>query len=94
MRPGTTSLPAKSAGYTTTRGKLTQDECNSHAAEFRPAGWEYRHLDDDTWVKGHAGDARAVESYRRAQASSRTLRDRGSGLHQEDLAGLDSFAVS
>ncbi|MEA2145075.1 MAG: hypothetical protein QOG59_662 [Solirubrobacteraceae bacterium] len=93
LRPGTTSLPAKSAGYTTTRGKLTQDECNRQAAEFRPAGWEHRYLDDDTWVKHHADDPRAVESYRRAQASSRTLRDRGSGLHQDDLAGLDSVAV-
>jgi hypothetical protein len=55
IRPGTTSLPSKRAGYTTTRGKLSQDECNSAAAAFRPTDWELRHFDDDNWVKHHPG---------------------------------------
>jgi hypothetical protein len=94
IRPGTTSLQAKSAGYTTTAGKLTQAECNAQAKAFRPAAWDQRHLDDDAWVKHHAEDPRAAESYRRAQAHSRTLHDRGAGLLQKDLAGLDSVAIA
>jgi hypothetical protein len=35
IRSGSTSLPEKSAPYTTTQGKLTQDECNARAKEFR-----------------------------------------------------------
>ena len=58
--PGGTELPAKTALYTTTRGKLTQDENNRLAREFRPAGWAQRHYDDDTWVKTHPGDPRGT----------------------------------
>jgi hypothetical protein len=94
LRPGTTSLPSKTAGYATTAGKLSQEECNQKAAAFRPAGWELRHLDDDAWVKHHADDPRADENYKRAQASSRTLKDRGAGLSQQDLAGLGSVTVA
>ena len=37
-RRGSTSLPAKTAPYTTTRGKLSQDECNDGApARFTPS---------------------------------------------------------
>jgi hypothetical protein len=58
MRPGTTSLPPKTAPYTTTRGKLSLEECNRLAREFRPTGWDQRHYDDDTFVKHHPDDAR------------------------------------
>ncbi|MCW3012984.1 MAG: hypothetical protein JWO02_76 [Solirubrobacterales bacterium] len=56
--PGGTALPAKTALYTTTRGKLTQEENNRLAREFRPTGWDQRHYDDDTWVKSHPHDPR------------------------------------
>jgi hypothetical protein len=61
IRSGTSSLPAKTAPYTTTRGKLSADECNRLARGFHPAGWDLRHYDDDTWVKNHPNDPRAVE---------------------------------
>jgi hypothetical protein len=93
MRPGTTSLPAKTAKYTTTRGKLTQDECNEAARSFQPTAWELRHYDDDAWVKNHAGDPRADELYRAAQQYSSALRDRGSGVTQADLEELKATAV-
>ena len=85
MRPGSTSLPKKTAPYTTTQGKLSQDEANQRAKEFRPGWWDLRHYDDDAWVKNHPDDPRAHELYRNAQANSVTLRDRGAGLTQEDL---------
>jgi len=92
MRPGTTSLPPKTAGYTTTRGKLDQDEANRLAKEFRPSWWNLRHYDDDNWIKHHADDPRAHELYRSAQQSSITLRDRGAGLRQEDLEARPTIA--
>jgi hypothetical protein len=64
---GGTELPAKTASYTTTRGKLTQDENNQLAREFRPATWDLRHYDDDTWFKNHADDPRSAQL--RQQAS-------------------------
>jgi hypothetical protein len=85
MRPGTTSLPAKSGPYTTTRGKIALDEANRLAAGFQPTWWPLRMYDDDTWVKSHPDDARAQELYRAAQQTSRTLRDRGSTLSQDDV---------
>jgi hypothetical protein len=91
---GSTSLPAKHAGYTTTRGKLSQEECNQLAREFRPDGWERRHLDDDNWVKHHADDPRAKASYELAQRSSRTLGGRGAGLLQADLTPETAVPVS
>jgi hypothetical protein len=93
LRPGTTSLPAKSAGYTTTSGKLSQDECNQRARAFTPSAWELRHYDDDCWVKNHAGDARADRSYKLAQSRSRTLHDRGAGLRGEELAEVRGAVV-
>jgi hypothetical protein len=93
IRPGSTSLPAKTAPYTTTRGKLSQDECNRLAKEFRPTGWELRHYDDDTWLKNHAGDPRAQELYAAAQASSTVLRDRGSEVTQGEIEELRAAAA-
>ena len=93
IRPGTTSLPAKTAKYTTTRGKLTQDECNSLARDFRPTGWDLRMYDDDTYVKHHPGDPKAEELYRAAQAQSAVLRDKGSEVSQADLEELRAAAA-
>jgi hypothetical protein len=44
------------------------DECNKLASEFRPAGWDLRHYDDDVWIKNHPSDPRAGELYRANQA--------------------------
>ena len=90
--PGSTSLPAKTAGWTTTRGKLDQEANNRLAREFRPSGWDLRHYDDDTWVKNNAGDPRAQELYRAAQAASPVIADRGAGLAQDDIAQLRAAA--
>jgi hypothetical protein len=90
---GSTSLPPKTAPYTTTRGKLSQDECNRLAREFSSRSWDLRHYDDDTWIKHHAGDQRAQELYRSAQAVSTVLRDRGSEVSQEDLVQLRADAA-
>jgi hypothetical protein len=91
--PGSTSLPAKTAGYTTSRGKLSQDECNRLAREVRPRGWDLRHYDDDAWVKNHPDDPRAQELYAAAQADSAVLRDRGAGVTQSELEELRTAAV-
>jgi hypothetical protein len=61
IRDGSTSLPPKTAKYTTTRGKLTQDECNQLAREFASPVHDLRHYDDDAWVKLHPDDPKAAE---------------------------------
>jgi hypothetical protein len=93
IRGGSTSLPAKQALYTTTRGKLTQDECNRLARESNPLPYQepYRFL-DDRWVKDHPGDRRANELYRFTQRDSRLLRGKGAGLTREDIQKLRSEA--
>ena len=92
IAPGSTSLPAKTAKWTTTQGKLTQDECNAAAQAFRSEKFDLRNYDDDAWVKHHADDPRAQELYRGAQQSSITLRDRGAGLRHDDLAQRSTIA--
>ncbi len=92
IRPGSTSLPAKTAPYTTTRGKLSQDECNRLAKEFRPSAWDLRYYDDDTWIKNHADDPKAEELYKAAQAGSAVLEGRGAGVSQAELEELRAAA--
>jgi len=50
---GSTSLPAKTAKWTTTQGKLTQDECNAAAKAFGSSKFDLRMYDDDVWVKNN-----------------------------------------
>ena len=89
IRGGSTSLPAKTARYTTTRGKLTQDECNEAARALRvPTLDNGMRFLDDAWVKNHPSDPRAEELYRRTQASSAVLKDQGAGLYREDVLRL------
>jgi hypothetical protein len=92
-RTASSRLPAKTARYTTTRGKLNQEECNALARGFTPAALapELRYL-DDTWVKNHAGDPRADELYRRTQQHSPVLAGRGAGLLQDDVVRLRAAA--
>lgn len=86
IRGGSTSLPAKTKRYTTTRGMLTQGECNSLAKEFTPsalaAGARFR---DDAWVKYHAGRPEAEALYTATQENSRLLKGKGSGLTRADI---------
>ncbi|HEX4754109.1 MAG TPA: hypothetical protein VH268_14520, partial [Solirubrobacterales bacterium] len=51
--PGSSSLPAKTAKWTTTQGKLTQDEGNAAAKAFRSAKFDLRYYDDDVWAKNN-----------------------------------------
>ena len=71
LRAASSTLPAKTALYTTTRGKLTQDECNALARGFTPAALapEFRYL-DDTWVKNHVGGIREPTSCTGAPSST------------------------
>lgn len=93
-RGASTTLPPKRTLYTTTQGKLTQDECNAMARRFTPATLEhpFRYL-DDAWVKNHAADPRADELYRRTQQHSAVLAGKGAGLLQEDIVGLRAAAA-
>ena len=50
---GSTSLPAKTAKWTTTQGKMTQEELNAAAQGFRSAKFDLRFFDDDVWVKNN-----------------------------------------
>jgi hypothetical protein len=70
IRGGSTSLPEKTAKYTTTRGKLTQELCNQFAREFSSTAHSLRHYDDDTWVKFHPDDPKAAELEAAARGSS------------------------
>jgi len=83
---GSTSLPAKTGPYNTTRGKLTLEENNRLAREMTPSSWELRYYDDDTWIKNNAADPRARELYDLAQTSSVALHDAGSALLSDDVA--------
>jgi len=51
--PGSSSLPAKTAKWTTTQGKLTQEECNAAAQAFHSAKYDLRYYDDDVWAKNN-----------------------------------------
>ena len=83
---GSSNLPAKTGLYTTTQGRLTQDERNRAARAFDSpllrAPW--RNVDDAT-VKYRWQDPHVDALYRYTQERSRLLRDRGSGLLREDL---------
>src|SRR5262249_6866042 len=61
MGAGVTTLPEKTAKWTTTQGKLTQDECNAAAKAFRSKAFDLRHYDDDVWAKNNPDDPRAAE---------------------------------
>jgi hypothetical protein len=53
MGAGSTSLPPKTAKWTTTQGKLTQDECNAAAKAFHSEKFDLRFYDDDVWAKNN-----------------------------------------
>jgi hypothetical protein len=89
MGPGSSSLPAKAGRYTTSRGRLTLEEYNKEAANFRPKITQepYRYLDEE-WVKYHWRSGEADDLYRQSQQHSRSLAGRGAGLRRADIEAL------
>jgi len=89
IRGGSTSLPKKTGLYTTTRGKLTQDEANAAAREFTSgavaAGSKYY---DDTWIKNNYDRPEADALYRATQANSPALAGKGAGLNRADIDAI------
>ncbi len=60
MAPGSSSLPEKTAKWTTTQGKLTQDEVNAAAKAFHSKKFDLRYYDDDVWAKNNPDAEQAV----------------------------------
>jgi hypothetical protein len=89
IRSGSTSLPAKTAGWTTSRGKLSLDKANKRARDTKPLAVQdpYRYL-DDRWLADHPDDERADRLYRETQRTSRLLKDAGAGLTCADIEKL------
>ena len=61
IRGGSSTLAPKTAKWTTTRGKLTQEECNAAARAFGSRAHELRFYDDDAWRKFNPDDPRNAE---------------------------------
>jgi hypothetical protein len=90
---GKTSLPPKTAKYTTTRGKLTQDEMNARARDFKPRTLQEPWVNyDDTWVQHHWDTEEAGQLYRWTQEKSRLLKARGAGLLRKDIDAIRKAA--
>ena len=87
---GSSSLPAKNGLWTTSAGRIDQDEYNRRARAFTPAALAgpYRYLDEE-WVKRNYTTAQADELYQLAQRGSRRLEGRGAGLRRADLPVTD-----
>jgi hypothetical protein len=90
---GGSSLPAKTGGWLTSRGLLSESDYNAAAAGGRPdlAREPWVHLDDG-WVKWHWRSDEARELYERTQARSRLLAGRGAVLRRADLATIRTDA--
>jgi hypothetical protein len=89
IRSGSTSLPAKTAKWTTTQGKLTQAEANAAAKAFTSgpvsAGSKYY---DDSWIKYNYASPEADALYKATQANSRLLKGKGAGLSRADIDAI------
>jgi hypothetical protein len=82
---GHSSMEPKSGLYTFGEGKLTQDEMNQRAREFKSKftdGWRDF---DETTIKWHHEDPEIGAMYRYTQETSRNLRDGGSSLVRSDI---------
>ena len=89
IRSGSTSLPKKTGKWTTTKGKLTQDECNAAARAFTSdpvaAGSKYY---DDSWIKYNSTSPEADALYKATQVNSRLLKGKGAGLSRADIDAI------
>jgi len=89
IRGGSSALPPKTGKYTTTRGKLTQDEANALARGFTPSTIAGNFVNyDDQWVKYNAGTPEADALYRATQENSFQIKGKGSMLRADDVAAL------
>jgi hypothetical protein len=86
---GTSSLPAKTSTYSTSAGRLSEDELNAAAKSFASPLVEssWRHFDSYT-IKYHHADPEVAAMYRYTQETSRLLRDRGSALLRADIDAI------
>jgi hypothetical protein len=86
---GRSSLPAKSAPYTFSCGRLSEAEMNERARAFRSPLFEspWRNIDEQT-VKWHYAEPEVDALYRYAQEHSRLLRDRGASLRRADIDAI------
>lgn len=83
---GTSALPAKTAPFTTTRGRLSEAEVNAAAREFgSPLFAEPWASIDDEWVKWRYRDEDVDALYRYSQESSRLISGQGAALRREDI---------
>lgn len=83
---GASSLPAKTKGWLTSQGVLSQDQLNSAVRDFNsPLAAEPWVNFDEQWIKWHSGNTDADALYRYIQRGSRHLEGAGSGLRREDL---------
>jgi hypothetical protein len=83
---GTSSLPAKTGGFTFASGRFDEAEMNARARAFRSPLLEapWRHVDEAT-VKYHWQDEEVDGLYRYTQERSRLLQDRGASLRRDDI---------
>jgi hypothetical protein len=90
---GTISLPPKTSTYSTTAGRLTEDELNAAAKAFSSPliDGPWRNFDAYT-VKYHHTDPDVDAMYRHAQETSRLLRDRGASLVRTDIDAIRAEA--
>jgi hypothetical protein len=90
---GSWSLPAKTGRYSTTVGRLSEDELNARAREFTSPliDGAWRNFDAYT-IKYHWQDPEVDVMYRYTQETSRLLRDAGSGIVRADIDARRSEA--
>lgn len=90
---GDRKLPQKTAGFTTSKGSLSQDEMNQAARDFSTPLLEepWRNLDDAA-VKWSWQDPATNDLYRYTQEGSRLIEGRGAGLLREDIAEIRTAA--
>jgi hypothetical protein len=83
---GSNNLPPKTSTYSTTLGRLTEDEMNAAAKAFTSplVDGPWRNFDAYT-IKYHHADPEVDAMYRHTQETSRLLRDRGSSLVRKDI---------
>jgi hypothetical protein len=83
---GTSSLPPKSSTYSTSQGRLTEDQLNAAAKDWSSPliDGPWRYFDAYT-IKYHHRDPEVDAMYRHTQEHSRLLRDRGSSVVRADI---------
>jgi len=83
---GGSTLPVKTQGWLTSKGRLSQDELNAAARSFSsPLHTEPWVRYDEQWVKWHSGTSEADDLYRYIQQDSRLLSGAGAGLRRDDI---------